>query len=269
MPTPELLRAAVADFLKISPAELSAELPLAGKRFQDSIGRAALDAALRRKLGLHSPAVYSASTYGELENALLGGETPLAPSSSLSRSPAPPEQVIGPNARDTAGDGLACGVDLEEIDNLPTTDDYWNEAFYQTMFSPTEIAYCILQDNPRMHFAVRWCAKEALKKCDAAFLPQAMDSLELVNDDSGKPFLRQRAEQRRLPFAVSVSHTSTTALAIVLKSAPRTPVSANRATPAREETFSPSPTRSLATRMSLLLSFAATLLAIWAIVRTF
>ena len=63
-------------------------------------------------------------------------------------------------------DDLACGIDIERVDAMPVTDDYWEHEFYKESFSKDEIAYCLLQENPRMHFAARWCAKEALVKCD-------------------------------------------------------------------------------------------------------
>ena len=65
-------------------------------------------------------------------------------------------------------DDLACGIDIERVDAMPVTDDYWEHEFYKESFSKDEIAYCLLQENPRMHFAARWCAKEALVKCDPA-----------------------------------------------------------------------------------------------------
>ena len=66
--------------------------------------------------------------------------------------------------------GLTCGIDIEMVDNLPVVPDYWEDKLFTTTFTTSEIAYCLLQANPPMHFAARWCAKEALKKCDISVL---------------------------------------------------------------------------------------------------
>ena len=97
------------------------------------------------------------------------------------------------------------------IEHLPRVADYWEDPFYRDHFAPAEIAYCQLQETPALHFAARWCAKEALRKCDGAFLSTAMKDIEVVADETGAPFLVYHAGggTRRLPHAVSLSHTRT------------------------------------------------------------
>jgi 4'-phosphopantetheinyl transferase superfamily len=81
---------------------------------------------------------------------------------------APPalEQHVQDNG---ATPSITCGVDIEMVVSLPVVADYWSDAFYCATFTPAEIAYCLLQDQPLVHFAAHWCAKEALKKCDPAY----------------------------------------------------------------------------------------------------
>ncbi len=130
--------------------------------------------------------------------------------------------IVSGRAAPSAGavDGqLSCGIDLEQIDNLPTATDYWEDAFYKASFTPAEIAYCLMQERPALHFAARWCAKEALKKCAPEFFSEEMRNLEVVLGDSGQPSLNHLGGEgaRRLPHAVSISHTPTAAIAVVMK----------------------------------------------------
>jgi phosphopantetheine--protein transferase-like protein len=270
MATKELLRRTVADFLKVGPEALAAGSPLSGRRLQSSISRAALDAAIRRALGVSCPAVYRAKTYGELEAAVFGGQPADAAGAPAPPGPAPspPATVALPAAAGQAG--IACGMDLELVENLPEADDYWAHPFYQANFSATEIAYCSLQQTPRLHFAARWCAKEALKKCDSSFLPEAMSSLELVSGPAGPPTLRRvvGGAAQVLPFAVSVSHTPVAAAAVVL----RLPAAGERwnASSALAPRLAAAPGRAPApvNVWPVLLSVFSIALAAWALLRT-
>ena len=151
----------------------------------------------------------------------------LRPSSYRRRRPRPPAGAVtgGPERqwskrcdRSLAAGAVRCGIDIELIDHLPRVADCWEDPFYRDHFAPAEIAYCQLQETPALHFAARWCAKEALKKCDGAFLPTAMKDIEVVADGTGSPFLVHHAGNgtRRLPHAVSLSHTMHAAVAVVV-----------------------------------------------------
>jgi phosphopantetheine--protein transferase-like protein len=234
METRDVLRATIADFFEVDPGQVGAGFPLSGRLGQGSIARAALDSAIRRRVGLKSTAVYSARTYGELETALLGNASeglPL-PSRAAGASPVfPPAPDPGANGSapriaststaSAAGTGLpvSCGVDIELVENLPPATDYWEHEFYTTVFTQKEIAYCLMQENPPLHFAGRWCAKEALKKCDPELFAEEMKNIEFVSGESRGPYLCRYVgeEARRLPHAVSIAHTPQAAIAVVVK----------------------------------------------------
>jgi phosphopantetheine--protein transferase-like protein len=264
MDTAELLRTTVAEFLKTDPAQLQPGSPLAGRRLDSSLGRAALDAAIRRRLKLHCPAVYSAKTYGDLEAAILGKESPNG------AVPAPKLASTNGVAVTPSALPLACGIDLEPVANFPAAGDYWEDEFYRSNFTATEIAYCLLQQRPPMHFAARWCAKEALKKCDSRFLQQPMSDLEVAFDEAGVPalnFLKGDTKQR-LPFAVSLAHTSDLAIAVVVRQTPPTQaVAAAPAVVAQGPAKEPRG-RGLAA-VACLLGLISLALAVWALWRTF
>lgn len=216
----EKLRQTIAEIFQTRPQEIGPEFPLRSRRLEGSVGRGILDAALRRRLGVRCSEVYSVRTYGELEAAVTGVSlAPVTPEESQApAATAPRAMQKEPDAQRVVLNGLACGVDIEMIENLPVEEDYWEADFYTTFFSRAEIAYCLAQENPRMHFAARWCAKEALKKCDPSYLGFDMKDIEVTVDAAGKPSLQVRtsAGPRTLLVALSMSHTAVMATAIVV-----------------------------------------------------
>ena len=115
--------------------------------------------------------------------------------------------------------GIACGIDIKMVESLPVVADYWSDAFYSATFTPAEIAYCLLQDRPLVHLAARWCAKKALQKCDLAYLQANLRMLEVRLSASGAPYLCAMVDGHStpLPFAVSLSHTTQAAVAVMVK----------------------------------------------------
>jgi holo-[acyl-carrier protein] synthase len=261
------LRKVVAEFFAVDEGEVGPTFSLQTRRGQGSIARAALDSLIRRRVGLTSHSVYSARTYGELEAELL----PEAASGSPAMSPVA-SGVNGQSALVVSAAGaVRCGIDIELIDHLPRVADCWEDPFYRDHFAPAEIAYCQLQETPALHFAARWCAKEALKKCDGAFLPTAMKDIEVVTDEIGSPVLvhHSRSGARRLPHAVSLSHTEHAAVAVVVS------MNAVAALPPAHDLLPAPPLRSTAPSLHrsgllpILLSVVALGVAIGALVRTF
>ena len=211
-----LLRKTVAEFFEVDEGQVGPSFSLQAR--QGSIARAALDAAIRGRVGLKSQAVYSAKTFGELEAEIAPGSagSPTPPTLAPVAVPIPVAPAPG-----VGSSGASCGVDLELVDNLPVAVDAWEHEFYRSHFTPSEIAYCLRQPEPLTHFAARWCAKEALKKCDRAFLAvDPLQDIEVVLDEAGAPRLEYNdgtGPSRRLPHAISLSHTSHAAVAVVVR----------------------------------------------------
>jgi holo-[acyl-carrier protein] synthase len=274
----ESLRKLVAEFFEIDPGQIESAFPLSGKQMQGSLARAKLDAAIRRRLGVKAPAVYSARTYGQLEIAVLG-TTSSAHQSDPARALGPENILVPSLASDLANSQvlpISCGIDIELVESLPRPKDYWEHEFYRTCFTPAEIAYCLTRDNPRVHFAARWCAKEALKKCDSAYLKEEMSNVEVTLDAAGVPSISHRVNgtATRLPYALSVSHTDTVAVAVVIQQAPQIDQHQIDQRPDTEvNKTSPEPPAIESKRTSsgiipTLLSLVAIALALWALVRT-
>ena len=56
------------------------------------------------------------------------------------------------------------GADIEDISRFKKLPFNKNKTFYMNIFTENEIEYCLKKADPYQHFAVRFCAKEALIK---------------------------------------------------------------------------------------------------------
>jgi phosphopantetheine--protein transferase-like protein len=272
----------VASFLDLEPGQITRDLSLKGTRLSGSLARTRLFAAIQHQLGVQCQAAYSAQTYGELHASLCGGsqierrENGSIPSSNHDQRT--PGIFIGARGIE---EQLGCGIDIETVGDLPVAADYWLDPFYAATFTESEIAYCLMQDNPPMHFAARWCAKEALKKCDAAFNDLPLKQIEVALTASGAPFLqcRNNGTSKRVPVALSLSHTSHMAAAVVVKmptpavpNSPQFSFAAPAAIEIETQSTNFSPTAGAGWRRSnwllLALTGGAWIVALWALARS-
>lgn len=210
------LKAVIAQFFEVKPEDVAPDFLLSGKRLASSLARFNLEAALKRKLGIDASAVHTSRTFGELESNLFP---------ELSDRYSTKESVIGQNLSTISSVRLTkdssyfkCGVDIEEVSNFPLADDYWENPFYADNFTASEIAYCQMQFNPRMHFAARWCAKEAIKKCLPNLLGVSPKCLEIRKEKDGSVFAiyHSDSESLELKISLSISHTENQAIAMVI-----------------------------------------------------
>jgi len=200
------LRALVAGILVLESDEVQPETSLSS--LDNSLGEAKLRLGLKR-LGLNLPAGSRPTTFGQLSDLLSGTVTPSFRASI--KEPDVPLTFAAPFA------DLQVGLDVQEISQLPASGDYWEDAFYRDIFDKTEIAYAVVQSEPRIHFAGFWCAKEALRKCDAAFVRIDAAKTIVAHDDNGRPYFlwNNAGENTRLQHALSISHTGLIAMAVV------------------------------------------------------
>lgn len=244
MDTEQTLRQIVADLMQTDASRIAPDTRLAGGRLNGSLGRAILESALRQKLGVKNVNCANVKTFAELQSAVTGQPATSSPSSPSSPASLRPSPAAAPPGG-FAPPGIACGIDMEMIDALPVETDYWQSDFYRTHFTNAEIAYCLSQPEPRLHFAARWCAKEALKKCDAMYLSVDFTAMEVTVDAAGKPSLRARLGEdwSPLPHSVSLTHTPVVAAAVVVSAASASGASSapnhNGATPAASPTAPP------------------------------
>ena len=108
---------------------------------------------------------------------------------------------------------LRTGVDIERVARFENRD----ACFYETIFSPGEIAYCNAQAFPAQHFCGIFCAKEALSKAVSGLVPElSYADFRISHDESGRPFFLVPECLNGFDIDVSISHTLDTAVASVV-----------------------------------------------------
>lgn len=269
-PVSEILAAMVSELAGVAAAEVGPGFSLGHTKLASSLGRAKLDARLRRRLSVRLDNLGSLRTLAELEAAVLVAQGRVAPLAapvgdgateslqSAQPSSSPPQQTR------QATPPLSCGVDLERVVDLPECRDYWEEPFYQRHFTPAELGYCLAQPNPRMHLAARWCLKEAVRKCGGDYALIEFRHMEVTHEESGAPQVRiwRAGVAENSPLAVSLSHTDEWAVAVAIR--PPTIKPAPSATPPPE----PAPAGCGRTgNLALLLSLVALGLAVCALLQ--
>jgi phosphopantetheine--protein transferase-like protein len=109
--------------------------------------------------------------------------------------------------------GTSVGIDIEQVAAMPKTNDFREDEFYVQNFSSAEMSHCILQHDPYASFAGLFAAKEAIFKA-GGFLPSVPYSqVEIGHKENGQPFFGE--------FALSISHTDQTAVAVAYKESGR------------------------------------------------
>jgi len=112
------------------------------------------------------------------------------------------------------------GTDIEEVARF--TKIAMNKRLLLRTFSKNEIEYCRGKGSPERHFAGLFAAKEAAYKALQQLDPVEVSppALEVLHRPSGLPYLRigSPALRRRVVVSISISHTSSYAVAVALAS---------------------------------------------------
>ncbi len=85
------------------------------------------------------------------------------------------------------------GIDMVKIGRIRKASEKWGRKFFEKFLSQDEISYCTEKNDPYPSMAVRFAAKEALIKAIGAEININMKDIEIVNDKSGRPFIRVRS----------------------------------------------------------------------------
>lgn len=116
---------------------------------------------------------------------------------------------------------LATGIDLVEIERIEQSVSRYGQRFLERIFTPLELA----QANGRpASLAARFAAKEAVAKALGTGIGAVTwQEIEVRKTEAGKPELalsgcaaRLAAEQGLSGWSVSISHTRTCAVAVVI-----------------------------------------------------
>jgi holo-[acyl-carrier protein] synthase len=112
--------------------------------------------------------------------------------------------------------GLNVGIDVIEIErfrNKPLNDE--NASFYHSIFTESELLYCMKYSDPYPHFAGIFAAKESILKCLTR--PIKMIEIEISHNRDGKPRIAAHTKKiKAMQARVSITHTRSIAIAVTI-----------------------------------------------------
>jgi phosphopantetheine--protein transferase-like protein len=111
--------------------------------------------------------------------------------------------------------GLNVGIDVIEIErfrNKPLNRK--NESFYHSIFTKSELSYCMKYSDPYPHLAGIFAAKESLLKCLTT--PIKMIEIEISHNPDGKPHISAHTKIKATQVRISITHTRSIAMAIAI-----------------------------------------------------
>ncbi len=105
---------------------------------------------------------------------------------------------------------IGVGIDIEDIGRFRKMRFAKNKSFYQKIFTPKEIKYCLAKPDPYPSFAARFAAKEAVIKA-LPNQPQNFHEIEVtIKNKKPQVFLKG------FKVLVSLAHEKDKAIAVVL-----------------------------------------------------
>ncbi|PYY12849.1 MAG: holo-[acyl-carrier-protein] synthase [Acidobacteria bacterium] len=120
---------------------------------------------------------------------------------------------------------IGTGVDICEVGRISESIARFGDRFLRRVFSEAEIRYCQARRNSAERFAARFAAKEAAMKAlgTGASRGVTWTSIEVAHAPGGRPILRLAGKTSEIAeklgvkrISLSITHTATTALAIVI-----------------------------------------------------
>lgn len=193
----EKLKELVSGFIKIPAEQIENSTPIDRSVVKNSILLHRMYARLKEENIIVND-YWEVKTFGDLVVRANGGLT----DSGVAFKRSAQSSAVDSLREKTGG----IGIDIEEIISFPDVDDYRADPFYNMNFADAEIAYCILQKDPKQSFAGLFAAKEAIVKVDNSMGQKPFSDIVIGHDGSGKPYFQD--------FQISISHASQFAVAI-------------------------------------------------------
>ena len=116
---------------------------------------------------------------------------------------------------------MKVGIDMVEIERIKESAK--NEKFLGKIFAQEELDYAFKKKNSAESLAAFFAAKEAfVKAMGSGFRGFSPKEIYIIHDENGKPLLRfsgkaaEKIKESNLSFDVSLTHTDTTAAAVVI-----------------------------------------------------
>jgi holo-[acyl-carrier protein] synthase len=116
---------------------------------------------------------------------------------------------------------IGVGTDIVEIVRIREAVEKWGDQFLNKVFSNNEVTYCYSRNDPALHLAARFAAKESCIKALSATtcFHLSMRDIEVSNDSSGKPSILIGNEEflsTKIMLYLSLSHERNYAVATVI-----------------------------------------------------
>ena len=106
------------------------------------------------------------------------------------------------------------GTDITDINKFKKIPYDTNKKFYEKIFLPSEIKYCVKYKNSSPHFAGKFAVKESVTK--AIYEKISFLNIETYHSNS-KPQIRLKGKiNKKYVFQASISHEKNFAIAIVI-----------------------------------------------------
>ena len=106
------------------------------------------------------------------------------------------------------------GTDITDINKFKKIPYDTNKKFYEKIFLPSEIKYCVKYKNPAPHFAGKFAVKESVTK--AIYEKISFLNIETFHSNS-KPQIRLKGKiNKKYAFRASLSHEKNFAIAVVI-----------------------------------------------------
>jgi len=109
-------------------------------------------------------------------------------------------------------ENFGIGIDIIDISRFQEKFFESNKSFYEKIFNPSEIEYCLNKKNSYQSFATKFAIKESVIKC----LDKPINFLDIFTDHENKKPTVKLLNNTSYRFLVSVSHEKTHAVAVVM-----------------------------------------------------
>jgi holo-[acyl-carrier-protein] synthase len=110
---------------------------------------------------------------------------------------------------------IKIGTDIIEIQRFRRRPIKTNMSFYNSVFTKSELVYCLKYIDPYPHLAGIFAAKESVIKCFNRQL--RMLDISIDRNEDGKPTVISSCyKNRNIKIEISISHTRSLAVAVAI-----------------------------------------------------
>ena len=113
---------------------------------------------------------------------------------------------------------MEIGVDIVEIERIRKLYERYGEGFLHRILTDAEAELCLAKPDPVASLAGRFAAKEAISKAIGTGISHGLSwhSIEVFNDEAGKPQAIVRFAGKELKVKLSISHDRHSAIAMAV-----------------------------------------------------